>query len=164
MGVETNAIAPSAWSDRTYWLWVAVAACAFHIVEEYAFDWPAFARDRFHVACNYTDYLVLNAAFLRLGISGAMIGWRFVAYCLAFPALLFLDAIFHAAASLWADQLNPGTITALTLLAPAGIACFIAAHRDGVLTRSRCLAALALGAAIHLFPVVIVLLRPLLSY
>jgi hypothetical protein len=164
MDVQTNAIAPSAWTDRTWWLWVAVAACAFHIVEEYAFDWPAFARDHFHVARNYTDYFVVNGAFLLLGISGAMIAWRFVAYSLAFPALLFWNAIFHAVASLWAKQLNPGTITALILLAPAGIACFAAAHKDRVLTRRRAVAALAFGAAIHLFPVLIVLLRPRLSY
>jgi hypothetical protein len=164
MDDQTNAIDRQDRIDRTWWLWLAVAACAFHIVEEYAFNWPAFARDDFHVACNYTDYFVVNGAFLLLGISGAMIAWRFVVYSLAFPALLSWNAIFHVAASLWAGQLNPGTITALTLLAPAGIVCFIAAHKEGVLTRNRCLAAMALGAAIHLFPVIIILLRPRLSY
>ena len=130
MDTQTNAMDRQASGGRTWWLWMAIAFCGLHIVEEYAFDWPAFARQDFHVACNYTDYFVVNGAFLILGISGAIIAWRFVAYSLAFPALLFWNAIFHTVASLYEQKMNPGTITALTLLAPIGIVCFVVAHKD----------------------------------
>lgn len=150
-------------SHRTWWLWVAVAACAFHIIDEYAFNWPAWAN-RIHVPCNWTDYFVVNGAFLVLGISGAMVGWRFVVFALAFPALLFYNALFHLVVSLWAQQMNPGAITGLTILAPAGLVCYFAAYRDGVLTRGRLVGGLTAGAVAHVFPVLIILLRPRMSY
>jgi hypothetical protein len=139
-------------------MWILVACHGFHILEEYLFDLPAWARS-VGVQVGWQDFHILNAALLLFGICAAMTAWSAPAFSLSFPAHLLLNALFHLSASAAGGHLNPGVFTSTLLFIPLGIACFSIARRDGVLTRRRVLIALAIAGAVHSTPLVFVVLR-----
>lgn len=144
-------------------LWMALSSCVFHILEEYSFSWVGWAVS-VGLPVDWLAYFVANVSFLTLGVAGAIIGWRFPSFSLAFPALLLLNGVFHVAATVYSRWPNPGTFTAVLLMAPASISCFRQAHRDGQLTGRVMARAFCLGAAVHSYPAILILLRPFMSY
>lgn len=149
--------------NHEYILWILLASSTLHMVEEYAFDWPAWAQT-IGIQCSNTDMFVMNMSFMVIGICAAAVGWRAVWFGLSFPMLMLINCVFHILATIISDRLNPGLLTDITLILPIGIACFILAARDGLLTKRRVGTAFATGLVIHLFPLVIILMRKGFSY
>lgn len=149
--------------DHAYVLWAMLAFSALHMVEEYAFDWPAWLRS-VGIACSETDMYVMNLAFFAIGICAAIVGWLAPGFSLCYPALLLLNAVFHIVATLIYGRLNPGTITAVTLFLPLATYCFVVAAKDGVLGRRQIVWAFVIGLFIHAFPAFTIYMRSRLSY
>jgi hypothetical protein len=154
---------PACPAHHDFVLWALLAVSALHMVEEYAFDWPAWVRS-VGVACSETDMYVMNLAFFAVGLCAAIIGWLSPAFSLSYPALLLLNAVFHIGASLICWRLNPGTLTAVALFLPFGTFCFLVAAKDGVLGRRQLVGAFLIGLFLHAFPVFVILMRSRLSY
>lgn len=144
-------------------LWALVAFSTLHMVEEYAFDWPAWLHS-IGISCSETDMFVMNMSFFAIGVCAAVVGWKSPSFSLSYPALVLINTVFHIGASVIYQKLNPGTLTAVALFLPLGIRCFTFAWRDGVLTRRRLVEAFAIGLFIHAFPVFVILMRRSLSY
>jgi hypothetical protein len=74
-----------------------------------------------------------------------------------------VNVLFHAGASFVRGP-NPGVFSAVLLLLPLSIACFIGASRDGILSGRRIAAACVFGGVVHAYPFVLLVARPVLRY
>src|SRR6266567_7051392 len=77
-----------------YIFWVAVAAYALHILEEYTYDWRTWAQKILKFDVDWNTYYITNAVILLFGVAAAGVGWSHPRFSLIFPALMFLDALF----------------------------------------------------------------------
>jgi hypothetical protein len=137
--------------DRSWVLWAIVAAIGVHIVEEYALNFTGWSRSALSVPLTWEDFHLVNAGVTLFAVACAVIAWRAPAFSLSSPALVILNAAgFHGGSSLLAGY-SPGTWTALLLFLPLGGYAYVAAARDGVLTRRVVLLSAAGGALWHLF-------------
>jgi hypothetical protein len=150
-------------SNHEYVLWILLAFSALHMVEEYAFNWTAWARS-VEFLCVEADMDVMNLAFIAIGISAAAVGWKAPSFSLSFPVLMLSNAVFHIVASVLSARINPGTFTAVAMSLPIGTLCFVFAFRDGVLTRLRAITAVATGLFIHAIPIFFIVFRHRFSY
>jgi GH15 family glucan-1,4-alpha-glucosidase len=66
------------------WLWLALAAYAVHMLEEYELDWRNWARSVIGLPVEWADFYVTNAIVVVLGIAAAQIG----ALLMASPVVL----------------------------------------------------------------------------
>lgn len=74
-------------------LWLATACYGVHILEEYQLDWRNWARSALKLPVEWTDFYVVNALVVILGIVAAnLAAWPAIA--LAFPALMLINATF----------------------------------------------------------------------
>ena len=133
-----------------------VSCHAFHIVEEYAFDLPGWART-VGVSVSWPEFHTLNAAFLLFGICAAAVAWDAPAFALALPAHLLLNAAFHGGATIVSGHFNPGLATSLLLFVPLSVKAFREAQSEGILTRRVFLTSLAMGVGVHSLPLFYVL-------
>ncbi len=137
------------------WLWVALAAYAVHMLEEFMFDWKDWANRVMHLPVDWPQFYVTNAVVVVLGIAAAEIGWRLPAISLAFPALMLINAVlFHIVPFAATRKFSPGVISATAIFLPLGGWLFYAAAQDGSLSATTALAAFAIGAALMACPVV----------
>ena len=136
-----------------YIFWVALAAYALHILEEYTYDWKTWAQKLLKLDVSWNHFYVTNVIVLFFGIACAEVGWSHPTFSLIFPALMVFDALFiHILTYIRSKRkFSPGLFTAIFLLLPVGIACFTNAVRLDVMSRSLVLAALA-GAAVMAYP------------
>lgn len=137
--------------------WLATAAYAIHIGEEYVLNWREWARSLSGVEVRREFFSVLNALVIVLGIVCAELAPRFPAIALAYPALMLINAtFFHLLAFVWTrGRFSPGMISAVVLFYPVGILCFREAWVTGVLTGRVLAEALLAGAALMAIPVVL---------
>lgn len=137
-----------------YLLWIALAAYAAHIVEEFLNDWRSWAENLSGVSLTWSAFYVVNAAVLVLGIACAQVGWRLPEFSLIYPALMAINGLFfHLLPTLVKRRFSPGTLTSLLLFFPVCAWIYWGAHQDGVLS-TRALALSTLGAALVMaFPV-----------
>ena len=128
-----------------------MAAIGVHVIEEYALNFTGWSRRALSVPLSWEDFHLVNAGVTLFAVACAVIGWRVPAFSLSSPALVILNAAgFHGGSSLLAGY-SPGTWTALLLFLPLGAYAYVAASRDGVLTRQVVLLSAAGGALWHLF-------------
>lgn len=141
--------------DLTHWLWVATAAYAVHILEEFALDWRDWASNVLGLPVEWPDFYVVNAIVVVLGIAAANLAVEAPALALGFPALMLINAVvFHLAPILVTrGRFSPGAITATVLFLPIGSACFVVAGRSGQLSAGTVVAAFVLGAALMAAPI-----------
>lgn len=137
------------------WLWVALAAYAVHMLEEFMLDWKNWANRVLHLPVDWPQFYVTNAVVVVLGIAAAEIGWKLPAISLAFPALMLINAVFfHIAPWVVTKKFSPGLISAVAIFLPLGAWLFYGASHDGVLSATTVVAAFAIGAALMACPVV----------
>ncbi len=141
--------------------WLAMAAYAAHVLEEFVFDWRNWARSVIGLPVEWADFYVTNAVVVVLGIAQAQLAATFVLAPLTYAALMLINAtFFHVLPFLRTKgRYSPGLSTALVFFYPLGIAMFVQAHAEGRLTLANGIGAFACGAALMAYPVVMLNLK-----
>jgi len=92
-----------------YLSWLYAAAYSIHVLEEFTLDWLNWARDPFGFHPEWSNFYVVNATVIVLGICCAQVGWRLPEMSLMYPALMIINALFfHVLATLVKGRLSPG--------------------------------------------------------
>lgn len=144
----------------TQLLWLATACYGIHILEEYQLDWRDWARTALGLPVEWSDFYVVNALVIVLGIVAANLA-TWPALALAFPALMLINAtFFHILPFIrMRGRFSPGLFTAVVLFYPVGIACYWRAAADGVLSATVLIGSLVLGALLMASPIVLLLIK-----
>jgi hypothetical protein len=74
--------------------WLAMAAYALHIMEEYTFDWRNWARAVIKLPVEWSDFYVTNAIVIALGIAQAQLAPALPLAPLIFASLMLINAVF----------------------------------------------------------------------
>ena len=137
-----------------YIFWIALAAYALHILEEYTYDWKTWAQKFQKLETDWTSFHVTNAAMLVFGLACAEVGWSHPTFSLIFPALLVVNAlVFHILPYIRSKRkFSPGLFTAIFLFLPIGLGSFNIAVNLEVTTKALILAALC-GAFLAAYPI-----------
>jgi hypothetical protein len=116
-------------------MWLATAAYGLHVLEEYQLNWRDWARSVIGLPVEWSDFYVVNALVIVLGIVAANLAGRCPGVALAFPAVMLINAtFFHVLPTLWSrGRFSPGLFPAVVLFYPIGIACYWRASHDGML-------------------------------
>jgi hypothetical protein len=137
-------------------LWIATAAYALHVLEEYEYDWQDWARRVLKLPVEWNTFYLANAAVIVLGVCAASVGWREPWFALAYPALMLINAtFFHVLPALLTRVNSPGLFTAVLLFYPVGGWAYYGAWADGVLHPRDAVLSVALGAAVMAYPIVL---------
>jgi hypothetical protein len=137
-----------------YIFWVALAAYAVHILEEYTYDWKTWANKILKLEVDWNDFYVTNVVVLFLGLACAEVGWSHPTFSLIYPALMLVNALFfHILPYIRSKRkFSPGLITAIFLFLPIGLASFKQAVDMGVFPKAMILAGL-FGAIVMAYPI-----------
>src|SRR3954447_16156422 len=95
---RSGSIAPrKEWAMTSeYVLWIATAAYALHILEEYELNWRGWARGVLGLPVEWDTFYVVNALVLVFGSVCAAVGWQRPEFSLSFPAVMLVNAtVFH---------------------------------------------------------------------
>lgn len=141
--------------------WLATAAYAIHVLEEFAFNWRGWARSVLHLPAEWGDFYIANGVVIVLGIVSAETAPVLPLVALAFPALMLINAtFFHVMPFLLKKgRFSPGLITALLLFYPMGIACYRSASASGALSSTTLWGSLLIGALVMATPIVFLKLK-----
>jgi Protein of unknown function with HXXEE motif len=141
-------------------LWLATACYGIHILEEYQLDWRDWARSALRLPVEWSDFYVVNALVIVLGIVAANLA-EWPAIALAFPAVMLINAaFFHVLPFIrMRGRFSPGLFTAVVLFFPVGIACYWRAAADGTLSTAVLVVSLVLGALLMASPVILLLVK-----
>lgn len=141
--------------------WLAMAAYAIHILEEYIFDWRNWARAVIGLPVEWGDFFVTNAVVVVLGIAQAMLAPTLPLAPLVYAALMIINAIFFHVLPFvtMRGRFSPGLATAVVLLLPIGIMIFHAAAIQGDLDSISFTGAIVGGAILMACPIVMLKLR-----
>ena len=138
--------------DLTGMCLVATGCYAVHILEEAAFDFPAWLSESFGVRMQWAEFWTLNGAVLVLGLGASRVAVVHPAIASGFPALMILNALVsHLGSTLVTARFSPGLITGLLLFLPVGGWCLLRARAEG-LSGPGFLVSFLLGGAVLLFP------------
>lgn len=142
-------------------LWLATACYALHILEEYQLDWRNWARAVIKLPVEWSDFYVLNALVIVLGIAAANLGAHWPLLALSFPAVMLVNAtFFHILPVLRTHgRFSPGLITAIVLFWPVGVACYWRTAADGALGASTLIGSLMIGALLMATPIVLLKIK-----
>ena len=143
--------------------WLSMAAYAVHIMEEYTFDWRNRARAIIKLPVEWSDFYVTNAIVIALGIAQAELAPALPFGPLTFASLMLINAVFfHILPVLRTrGRFSPGVVSAVILFFPAGLAVWWRAGQDGVLNWTTAASAVAAGALLMAYPIVMLNLRGL---
>ena len=141
--------------------WLAFAAYALHILEEYTFDWRNWARAVLKLPVEWNEFYVTNALVMVLGLIQAELAPTNALAPLSFAALMLINVtFFHVLPVIRAHgRFSPGLATGVVLFYPIGIAEFVRANSEVRLSPSMAVAAFLVGAALMAFPIVMLRLR-----
>jgi Protein of unknown function with HXXEE motif len=135
--------------------WIAMAAYALHIMEEFYYDWKDWAISVLKLPVDWPGFYVTNTAVLFVGMACAEIGWNCPWLSLAFPALMLINAFFfHVMPFIAKKKFSPGLFTALGLFFPVGIYSFKMALDRGVHVQEL-LVAFVIGILLMAYPIML---------
>lgn len=136
--------------------WLAFAAYAIHVLEEYTFDWRNWARAVLRLPVEWSTFYVTNTLVVVLGFIQAELAPTMPIAPLAFGALMLINATFFHVLPviLTRGRFSPGVVTGVFLFYPLGIAEFVQAHKEKHLSPATGFGASLLGAALMAFPIV----------
>jgi hypothetical protein len=142
-------------------IWLATGAYGLHILEEYQLNWRDWARAVIGLPAEWSDFYVVNALVIILGIVAANLAAQSLLLALSFPALMLINAtFFHVWPTLRTHgRFSPGLFTAVVLFYPVGIACYWRAAADGTLGATALIGSLVLGALLMASPVVLLKIK-----
>lgn len=144
-----------------YTLWVVVMVLGLHYLEEFALDLRTWLQFVLSVPVTWEQMHLVNAVVTLMAVAGTAIGWRKPEVSLIMPAIVIVNAIvFHLGFSIAWWRYSPGTLSALVLFVPAGLWCFVGAHKDGVLTRRAIYVPIACAVGVHLWLLAFQLIGP----
>ena len=141
--------------------WIATAAYAVHVLEEYTFNWKAWARRTLRLRCDWPTFYLANSVVIVLGIVSAQIAPQAPILALCFPALMLINATFFHVLPvfLMRGRFSPGLLTAVLLFYPIGLLCYQTVFQTGLLTRQAFLLSLSGGALLMAVPLVFLKLK-----
>lgn len=141
--------------------WLAMAAYALHIMEEYTFDWRNWARAVIKLPVEWSDFYVTNAIVIALGIAQAQLAPALPLAPLMFASLMLINAVFFHILPVvrTGGRFSPGLVTAIVLFLPVGIAVWRKAGHDAPLHWTTVILAVVGGAALMAYPVVMLNLK-----
>jgi hypothetical protein len=142
-------------------IWLATACYGLHILEEYQLDWRGWARTALKLPVEWSDFYVVNALVIVLGIVAAELAATSPALALAFPAVMLVNATFFHVLPFARSggHFSPGLITAVVLFYPVATACYWCAAAQGAVGIAGLLGSLALGAVLMAFPIVLLQIK-----
>ena len=132
------------------WVWLFPLAYGLHIVEEYAFRFPAYIANVSGRHISVSQFLFLNAVFWLLMVAAVVVvltrpsqNWLVI----TLTTVLGINAAVHLLGSIVTATYSPGTVTAALLYVPLVLYALrrVLPH----LSRSLAMRAVALGAVIH---------------
>jgi hypothetical protein len=147
--------------NLSHWLWLATAAYGIHVFEEFTLNWRDWARAVIGLHVEWSDFYIVNALVIVLGIVAANLANAWPAVALTFPALMLINAVFFHIVPLIVTRgrYSPGVATAVVLFLPIGYACFHVAGAAGLLDTRTLVASFAIAAALMAYPIVLIRLR-----
>jgi len=142
-------------------IWLATACYGLHILEEYQLNWRDWALAVIGLPVEWSDFYVVNALVVVLGIVAANLAPEWPALALAFPALMLINAtFFHVLPVLRTHgRFSPGLITAIVLFYPVGLACYWRALSGGSVGAGGVAGSLVIGALLMASPVVLLKIK-----
>jgi hypothetical protein len=142
-------------------MWLATAAYGLHVLEEYQLNWRDWARAVIALPVEWSDFYVVNALVIVLGVVAANLAGHWPGLALSFPALMLINAtFFHVLPTLRSrGRFSPGLFTAVVLFYPIAIACYWRAAADGALGASALIGSLVLGALLMASPIVLLKIK-----
>jgi len=143
--------------------WLCLVAYGLHVIEEYDLGWQPWAVQVLGLPVTWGDFYITNGfGVIPLGLLAGSVGWQVPAAALLLPGVMLVNAVgFHVLPFVRTGQFSPGLITALLLFFPLAGWSVITAFRHH---RKALLLAMPLSVLIMAFPVVILLLKPVLGY
>lgn len=147
--------------DLTTLAWLAMAAYAAHILEEYTFDWRNWARAVIKLPVEWNDFYVTNAVVVALGIAQAMLADRLPLAPLTYAALMLINALFFHILPFvrTKGRFSPGLATAVALFIPLAIMIWRRAAMDGAVDMGSAALATGIAGLLMAYPVVMLNLR-----
>ena len=141
--------------------WLATAAYALHVLEEYIFDWKSWASDAPRLWCDWPAFYLSRSVVVVLGIVAAQLAPQTPNLALCFPGLLVAEATFgHMLPAVRnRDQFPPGLLTSVLLFYPLGFLSYRTVFQTGLLTRLAFVTSLAGGALLAALPLLFLKLR-----
>lgn len=140
--------------------WLCMSAYALHVLEEFQMGWRDWARRVLKLPVEWSDFYVTNAVVIAIGIAQAQLAAVLPVIALVFASLMLINAVFfHILPTIRTRIYSPGTVTALVLFLPLGVATFRAAVRNGDADIRTCLIALGGGVVLMAYPVVMLKIR-----
>lgn len=141
--------------------WLAFAAYAVHILEEYMFDWRNWARVVLGLPVEWDTFYMTNAVVIVLGLIQAELAPSVVIAPLGFGALMLINVTFFHVLPVIRNRgrFSPGVVTGIALFYPLGIAEFVQADKEARLTATSGFGAFLLGAALMAFPIAMLRLK-----
>jgi Protein of unknown function with HXXEE motif len=135
--------------------WIAMAAYAIHMMEEFFYDWKNWANNTLHLPVEWSGFYITNTAVLFLGIACSSVAWNTAWFALSFPALMLINAFFfHVLPVVRTKKFSPGLFTAILLFFPIGTYTFRLAVENNVPT-SEILLSFLIGVLLMAFPIVL---------
>lgn len=143
------------------WAWLAMAAYAVHILEEYMFDWRNWARAVIGLPVEWSDFYVTNAVVVALGIAQAQLAPTLPLAPLAYASVMLINALFFHILPVirTGGRFSPGVATAVVLFLPVVVGMSWSAADAGLFTWGNVLIALICGALLMAYPIVMLRLR-----
>jgi hypothetical protein len=142
-------------------IWLATACYGLHVLEEYQLNWRDWARAVIKLPAEWSDFYVVNALVVVLGIVAANLAATAPALALSFPALMLINAVFFHVLPILrtGGRFSPGAFTAVVLFFPVSIACYGRAAADGALNAGSLTGSLVIGALLMASPVVLLKIK-----
>lgn len=136
-------------------LWMAMAAYALHMMEEFFYDWKGWANNVLKLPVDWSGFYLTNTVVLFLGIACAQTRFSCPWFAMSFPALMLINAFFfHVMPFIVTKKFSPGLITALLLFFPIGIHAFMLAAASGM-GNKEIIASFLLGAFFMASPILL---------
>ena len=144
--------------SRTDLAWLAVAAYALHVLEEHILDWQSSARKQMNLSMEWDHYVTVEVVLLILGAVAAMLVGSQPIFALAFAAFLVINVTFFHLLPMVVSggKFSPGIITGVVLFYPLAWKQYQLA---GTVSQETLIWAVIIGAAIILWPVLLLKLR-----
>ncbi len=145
----------------TDWAWLALAAYALHMLEEFMFDWRNWARAVIHLPVEWSDFYMTNAIVIVLGIVQAETAATQPLVSGIFAAVMLINATFFHILPMIVTRgrYSPGVFTAVVLFYPIGIAVFAKLSALPAFTTAYLIPALIFGALLMAYPIVMLHLK-----
>jgi hypothetical protein len=142
--------------DLSHWLWLATAVYALHALEEFMLDWRDWARAVIGLPVEWSHFYVVNFLVVVLGVVAANLAPAAPAVALGFAAVMVINALlFHVAPVIRSGgRFSPGLFSAVVLMLPVAVACYLAAARADLLTTGGLILSVVIGAGQMATPIV----------